>query len=333
MTCPSAVRLAAALILSAAFCQAAPFEPALVSSKAKFVAFIDFDRARTTAAGKRVIDYVRENPRYAEIEAKLIEHVGLMPLSDVHDVTLWGEQHAKEPKAVLVVRATFNAKSLRFAAGFTPGFDLEDYHGQELLSWADENKPGGRVYACIDGSDTVLFGNDAATVKRGIDVLTDDKESLKPDAALPKPVDTDTWAFASAIDFAGTPDAANHPVARELHDAILELGETADAKTTLRLTGTTSTDAAGPRLTQMAGGAVLLAQLGTARAAPTTAPDGPKDPRAEIAAMVPELLRAVRVSGSGRSVRIDLAVDNATAVTLLGKVAEVRDADAAAAEK
>lgn len=352
----SPVRLACAALLSlAAVASAAPFEPALVGNKAKFVAFIDFDQARQTAVGKTVIDYVRQTPRYAEVEAKLLEHVGLMPLSDVHDVTLWGEQHAdgtllKEPKAVLVVRMTFNPKSLRWAAGFTPGFDVQDYHGQELMNWADENKPGHRVWACIAADDTVLFGNDADVVKRGIDVLADAKESLQLDpnaapadadkkaaAAPPVPTDSTVWAFASAVDFAGLPDAKKNPVAGQLHDALIELGETGEKKSVVRVTGTTLTDEAGPRLERMAGGAVMLAQFAVNRAASTQADkddkaaDAKNDPKAQIAAMVPDLLRGVRVAGHGRSVTMDLAVDNATAVTLLNKMAEVHQAEVDAA--
>ena len=163
-------------------------------------------------------------------------------------------------------------KALRWAAGFTTDFAADTYNGREVLSWKDDNRPG-RVYASIFAPGKVLFSGDEATLKRGMDVMSDPALSLPADAALPTPAADGVWAFAAAEGFAGTPEALKNPVARQLADLRLELGESPDGKTTMRAAAKTTTDDAAPKLLRMAVGAQTLAEMAADNAAkPATAP-------------------------------------------------------------
>lgn len=282
----------AACILAPNAAQAGPMEKALVGSKAKFVVHLDLDKARQSAVGKRLLDALGENPEYVEFERVLFEAAGFMPASDVEDVTLWGEAYGEPPKAVVVMHARMDAARLRAALEHADEFRVDKYNEKDVLSWKDKKK-GNRISAFFFDDRTMLLSGDADALRRGIDVASDEKESLaaQPEGSMPTPASAEAWAFAAAVGINAAPNAAGNPVLSQIGSGVLELVQRPEAKTEARAALNAIDPAKGPQLLRFATGMKAMAEMAGG--------NKPADPKATA---LLELLDATTIAGDGGSV-------------------------------
>lgn len=311
--------------------RAGPVEPSLVSGRAKFVVHLDLERARQTAVGRRLLAAVTSNADYVKFEEMMIAAAGFMPANDIADVTLYGEAHGRDPKAVVVIRAKMDAARLRSAIELADAFRAEQYGAHELLSWHDTAK-GRRTNAAIFDGRTLLFSDDVDTLRRGLDVLDDREQSLAAagaagaPAAMPLSRDPGVWASAAAIDLAATPNAPGNPVLSQLSTGLLEVGEVDGKGTFARASLVALKPEQAQRLLSLANGAKAMAELANPPRGPAAAPAS--RPSDTIAAAVPELLAATTIAaGEGGTVSVSMTIDNARAEQLVEAAA-----DAAAAK-
>jgi hypothetical protein len=173
-------RILFAFVLTAALGAAA--DPALVGllmKEPRMVAGMDFDRAKNSAFGQRVLGEFKEEDKGFQ---DLLANTGFDPRKDLREVILASDGTVKSHERTLIaVRGTFDLGRIgRYLS--TQGAKSTNYRGVEI--WNKEPKEGqthdGSI-AFLDSS-LALFGSPTA-VKEAIDRRADRTGGLGPVAA------------------------------------------------------------------------------------------------------------------------------------------------------
>jgi hypothetical protein len=316
--------------LSAGVAPAAPFDARYVGGDAKFVFFVDMDAERETAIGQAFLAHLRDDPGYAEFEKDLTEWTGFTPTSDITDITVYGESFSVDD-AVIVVRANFDAATLRSILVLLPGSRTGMYADHEILSWNDE-RTGKRVFLTTYDARTMVMCNDEARLARAIDMLIDPSKSLEPVKTFPRPDPPDEkavgaknprladaargWVFVAAVGVGAAPAAAGNAVLSQADVLTIKVAEV-DGKTVVTANSTTKKARDIEELFNFANGLKAIGSLAgwtNSNAVPAAA-----------AGIIGELARTTQLTRDAVGVTATLAVANDRAVALLDKAFELHD--------
>lgn len=136
----------------AASLQAAEFNPAHVSSDAKWWLHADLEAARGTEMGKRVVSVV-EDKQGAQLRA-LKRMFSLNPLTDLKGITLYGDGRADH--AVVLIHGKFDRAHLEDLVAAGDDYSSEEKDGTTIHSWTDKGK---RQHAFFAQNDLLVFSH------------------------------------------------------------------------------------------------------------------------------------------------------------------------------
>jgi hypothetical protein len=158
---------------------AEPLHGKQVSVGARWLVHIDADAIRAGSVPRRIGGLWRSLPSASEGLDRLTKAIGMDPTKDLHSVTVYGQRYA-QPDAVVIVRAEVDRGRLMALLRTRPGFRTESYGKHELVLWTEKQgkKNEHTVAGCFYQPTLVVFGRDAAAVKKALDVLDGTSPSL-----------------------------------------------------------------------------------------------------------------------------------------------------------
>jgi hypothetical protein len=169
--------LLAGLCLAAVPVSAAPLQKSAIGPGADWVAHADLDAFRNSSFGKLILGELKAQG----IEEKMQGFASVFsfnPLTDVHNVTLYGKGKDRN-NAVAIVDGQFDAQKLISIVRLNPQFQETPYQGVTLYRWKNEDKgsqPGEMMYGFVrEGRGFV--------VSVGLDALKQAADNLKASGA------------------------------------------------------------------------------------------------------------------------------------------------------
>jgi hypothetical protein len=193
------------LLLASTWCQAARFDPATVSSRAQWVAHVNFDRFNETTVSERLFRQVAEGPHAVKYDAfKTIFRID--PQRDFHGLTAYGTSD-DERDAILVLRATHDRATIEALLQAGENYRSESHGGQRLHRFENEKslKGGGTRkevgWVAFQDEHTLVYGKTPERLKAALAVMGDRSGSLAgDDRGLVVPGDPSF--FAATVDVA-----------------------------------------------------------------------------------------------------------------------------------
>jgi hypothetical protein len=163
--------LAAAVVLGlASLTQAGPIDLKDVSADVKWAAHLDVDALVASNAFKKVREeIVKQHPEAESHLAALRSMLHFDPLSDLHNITIYGTQ-LKKDTGVAVIHAKVDQPLLLQMVKKNPEYKATTYGKYELHTWL---KDGGPKHdnATFFKPDVIVFGASLDELKAALDVL------------------------------------------------------------------------------------------------------------------------------------------------------------------
>jgi len=154
------------LLILAAALHAGEVRP--VTENAKWVIHVDCQKILGSELGP-FIRQVAQKPEPAAGLAQIEVVFGIKLLSDIHQITIFGEE-ASEEKTVLAVQGHFDLKKLTALIEKSPQYTTSNYSGRVIHTWHDGEK-NKNPYACLAAENLLLVGNTEAMICRVLDTL------------------------------------------------------------------------------------------------------------------------------------------------------------------
>ncbi len=131
--------MVAIILFSAQLAVAGPVVPKEIGANAKWFAHVNFEAIRAT---KLAQDFKAHCPMYRECHAKaekLAKKLGMNPMKDVLDLTLYGDSYAPHVGVALVsVKKLDREKMINFLREKHPDYKTSEYGSRLLYSWTHE---------------------------------------------------------------------------------------------------------------------------------------------------------------------------------------------------
>lgn len=170
-------------LLLAPLVGAAPLKPKTIPASAQWFIHGDMDAMRKTDSGIIILGAISKD--HGEKIAEATEFLGFNPLTDLSDVTLFGD--GKMDRAAIVFRGDLNCKHLEDIIVNADSY-TQSAHGEATIhQWQDKGKT---QHAAFHGEKTVIVSEQKKFVEVTLDVLDQKKPGMEkaPTAANGKPV-------------------------------------------------------------------------------------------------------------------------------------------------
>lgn len=273
------------LLSSARSAWAGPVNARHISPDAKWYLHLDAEAFRKTALYDKLLADAKGQAGFADKLDQLTAVLGMNPLTDISGVTLYNDSFEPQQVAILIY-AKVDGPKLTAAVSNCPDFKSTDRGTHTLLSWTDPNDSKDK-YACIYDESLVVMGSRMDLLKKAVDVLDARKD---PGGRVIKDLPKAAFLEASA-DQTAVSDERMSKLLSQADVASLTASET-DGKVGVTLT-VTGRD--GEKAGLVAKAAEFFIGLGqTNEQAP---------------AVVKEMLKEIKVSVLGTSVRATLVED------------------------
>jgi hypothetical protein len=297
--------LAAAVIVAGLgpLANAGPLDSKRVSAEAKWLVHIDADAMRAGKVPRMIVTLWRELPAASEALRKFTAAIGMDPTKDLHSVTIYGQRYA-QPDAVVIVAAEVDRTRLMTLLRRKPDYRTESYDGHELVIWSEnKGKPDAHVVTgCFYQPGVIVFGRDAAAVKKALDVLSGTARSLaESDPLFARDVPSGTMIQARATGLAEV-DLFKSPLVQQSKSLFVALGENQGEVFAVARLVTESTDVAR-RVRAVVEGFLAMAEL-----------------QLETDQDALKILEAVKVSSEGEKVAVECRGPAEAAAKLVEKI-------------
>jgi hypothetical protein len=123
-------------------------------------------------------------PPVREKIEKIRKKIGLDPTTDLHSITLYGDD-LKPDRAVLIVRSQVDRPTLMAFLADQPNYAVEKLGQREMLTWTDRSA-GGRhkVFAAMHGPTQMVFARRAEDLEAALAALEGTRPRLAASAEL-----------------------------------------------------------------------------------------------------------------------------------------------------
>ena len=240
------------------------FDARNVPTKAKWVAHLDFDRFVATATADAIVTRIEDGPNAVAYDTiKSIFRID--PLTDIHDVTLYGTDR-EDTNAVVIFDLSYRHSLLDTFLRSSHNH-LGMAHGKHIVHRFDSEKNrAGRIeyetgYACLYDAHTIVYTKSPEQARAALDVLDHKVESLEKgvdELGVPR----DAAFFLAALDLEVLVDPADKNTAflKNARRLMLTLDERDDVLSChLGVTAVSAEVAA--QLTQIASGLIAFGTL------------------------------------------------------------------------
>ena len=205
---------------------AGPLDGKQVSADARWLVHIDVD-AIMAGEVTRVIGGLWLKLPAASVGLKNLSlATGIDPTEDLRSITIYGRPYT-EPGAVVILRAEVDQKRLMVLLRRKADYRLSTHGEHELISWT-ENKgkeDEHTVTGCFHRPTVIVFGRDAAAVRKALDVLDGTSRGLsRSDPLFSANTPPGTMIQARATDFADVQQFKS-PLVQESKFLLVALGE------------------------------------------------------------------------------------------------------------
>lgn len=213
---------AAAIVLAASLVTtfAAPI-PTGIAADALWFARADLKALKATSIGQHLMQGLHEGEADHKLAA-LTAVLNFDPRGDLDELVVYG--HGTDGDGAAILRGAFDAERLETLVRAADGYTTQPYGVHLLHSWDDGAK---RTHSCIPSTDTVVFADDVAALKRALDVLDGTAPSLTSDRQFPGLGDRGGAAFLFAAADLAQMDKV-HPQAaafKAVESLIVSMGE------------------------------------------------------------------------------------------------------------
>jgi len=222
---------------------AGPLKRADIAAQAIWVVHVDCDILRPTTIGQFLLTELSK-PEVQDKFAAFQSIFSFDPRKQLHGLTLYSSGSAPED-GVLLFYADFDPERLAILARAANGYLSVTNHQHVIHAWIDDHKKAKDgvkplVYAAIQGSRLIIFGQRQTAVAKALDVLDYTTPNLSSTQSFPEmgtPTDTSfLQAAANKLDLPGSdPNAAIFRLSKMVR---LQIGEPQG-----RLTATLTLDA------------------------------------------------------------------------------------------
>jgi hypothetical protein len=231
--------LCAGGLIAGVTANAGPLKRSDVPAAPAWVLHVDLDSLRASTVGQ----YVLSQTDKPEIQAKLAvfqNMAGLDLRKGLHGLTLYGKTSAPED-GVLLVYGDLDAEKLTTLARAADDSQSTTNGSRIIYNWTADKKRGGssRVYAGIQGSRVIVFGQRESKVSAAMDVLDGTTANLASTKTFEKLGSAGNGVFvqaaASKLDLPDAdPNAAMFKMSKQIRFELGEIEKKVTAKLTLQ---------------------------------------------------------------------------------------------------
>ncbi len=213
---------------SAGLAQAEPLNLKQVAADAKWAAHVDFDALRAASVAKKAHEQFKEKHPEAEQHLAMFQSVWKFnPCTDLHGVTIYGQQLKKET-GVAIVCVKVDQATLLEKAKLAPEHRVSTYGKHELHTWthAKGSKHQRSMTGTFYAPDVLVFGGSTDEVMAALDVLDGTKPNLaakEPSLAGEIPPGAVVVAGVGGLSEADLP--CKSPVVKQIDLLVLAAGE------------------------------------------------------------------------------------------------------------
>lgn len=274
----------------ASLAYAEPLDTKQVAADVRWFVHIDVDAIKAGQIPQTVGSLVLNSPASGRELKRLAEVAGLNLPEDLHGITIYGRRYA-EPATVVIVYAKVDQQRLTAFLQQKPGYHTDSYGKHELIVWTEMRgrKDEHTVTGCFYRAGMIVFGRDAAEVKRALDVLDGTSPSLpNDDPLLAAETPRGTMIQARGVDLYDVELPFKSPLVRKSKSFRVALGEhNGEAFAVAR--ATTESVETAKQLRAVVEGLLAMAEL-----------------QFESDEQISQLLEAVKISSEGKSVTVEL---------------------------
>jgi len=282
----------AGLVLMAHFASLACAEPLdrrRIAADARWVVHVDFDVVRSATVARNVLDRWLAGESVQRGLRQIEEAVGTDLQEDLHGASLYGSRFAPQT-GVVIVRAEVDRQRLVEFVRKLPDFKAGSHGGRELLTWTqDQGEPNERpAILCVVDSGTILFGQNAADVKKALDVIDGRSPRLAGSRSLlDRDAPAGTVVQVGAVNLAEAELPFKSPIVQQCELLAIAAGER-DGMVFARGELTVKTDEVADQVKTIVDGFIAIAKL-----------------QYHDEAELMDVLRAVTVSKAEKTVRVE----------------------------
>lgn len=209
--------VAVLLAACAAMAQARSVQFKDVPADAAWLAHIDGDAAQSSVVMKKMFDECIQGTKLAERFDKMKQICGMDPRKDLHGLTLYGTEIARD-QGVLIVRAKLDKEALLAKAEKAPDHRTVNYGDHEIHMWTE--KKGGHertVAGTFQAPDVLVLASSVDLMKTAIDVFDGKVANLQSgQGPLATEVPKGAIFLVRAIGIGKSPAAKKYPLCSEL---------------------------------------------------------------------------------------------------------------------
>lgn len=267
-----------------------------VVGDAAWVAHVDWQALLASRTGASLLEMAKLNPGLQQGLDEIRRQTGMDLLTDVRGATMFGTD-ANALHGVAVFDATVEPNRLIDIARKMEGYRQSRFGSLTIHQWTapEGERHGETIYGCVFDRQTVLLGDDAALMRRALDVLAGKAQSLSASKALSLlPASREgaiLIAAANELKFPAKKGKRN-PLVEKLSAAGILLGEK-DGVLYAEVSVTAKTEADGKQLREIVQGFAALFNLAKEQ-----------DENAHLR----DLGEEIRVSGEGQSAKLSVTL-------------------------
>jgi hypothetical protein len=253
--------VATAVVLSALTAAAGPLSKAQIPATAKWVMHVDIDRLAASQTCAVLTNNPATGKAFLNAIARYRTLLGVEPLRDLHQVTLYGEDVTGN-RGVALISGNLRADTLTRSLSAYPQYRATPWGAWTLHKWRDRSS-GTEMNACLYSSRLLIIGSDESGVAGALNVLSGAKPNLikgKSKLAFPRPRDGVFFTAASRGYEGAEQDPLKAMILRNTDSATLQIGEKAGRVDAGLLLNASSPEAA-QQIEQILNGLVLTAAL------------------------------------------------------------------------
>jgi len=207
---------------------AEPLNLKQVGADAKWVAHVDLDALRASTIMQKAHEQLKkEHPEAEQHLAMFREIWKFNPCTDLHGVTIYGDQ-LKKDTGVAIVHAKVDQQVLLEKAAKAPEHRLSTYGKHELHTWvhAKGSRHERGMTGAFYGTDLIIFGGSTNEVMAALDVLDGTKPNLAgKDSPLAAAVPAGAVVTVRAVGLGDVELPCKSPVVKQLDSFSLAVGE------------------------------------------------------------------------------------------------------------
>lgn len=219
--------LLALALLGAPAALAGPLVRAHVAANAKWVAHLDMERFGPSQTCQSLLRDPNGGGGFQAFLARYRALLGIDPLKDLTQVTLYGEE-VTGSRGVALIQGTMNPKLIVQRLSGYPRYQAKPMGGLTLHKWRDKS---GTVEfnACFYASRLLIIGSDEPAMRSAVATLTGNQASLagKNPALVVPPAGEGVFFTAVTKGYAGSSEEPLRAlILRNTETAVLRIGET-----------------------------------------------------------------------------------------------------------